>query len=357
MQLPVRTVHWGTGAMGSRCIAAALQDPRFQVVGVISTRSTDRARQVVSECEAEDSDEIRVGSVLADVVGGRGDADVVVLATNARVLDLEEQIAQACALGLHVVCIGEESLHPFSADPEVAQRLNDVAVRNAAVVVGTGANPGFMMDALPLLLTAPTRRWSRLYVRRLSDLSSYGGSVLKALGIGLSLADFDAAHRAGTVAGHLGFEQSIAVLADGLGIGLEIDEMAVEPILRDVATPLAAERIGPGLVVGVSQRCVARSQAGHTVVLEHPQRIGTLPTDEEAFGDLIQIDGEPRVSFRVEPGIDGGAATVALMLNLIPGLDSLRPGLHPTSDVPIGPLGAARETLIDAAHPPGVRTP
>jgi 2,4-diaminopentanoate dehydrogenase len=352
MPAPIRTIHWGTGAMGSRGIALALRDPRFEVAGIISARSRDRGREVLAGCGRE-HDATMVGRDLAEVTASGVRADVVILATQAHVRELEEQITAACRSGMHVVCIGEEALHPASADDGVSERLQREAVRNHVAVVGTGVNPGFLMDTLPLVLTAPTRRWKRLHARRVSDLSYYGWTVLQGLGIGLLPADFERAREGGGVAGHLGFPQSIAVIAEGLGIDLSIVENSFEPIVRDAATQLGEDELAPGEVIGVSQRCVAVSNAGHEVILEHPQRIGTYGESEEPFGDLIEIDGEPPLRFRIEPGIDGGGATVALMLNAVPGVFDLQPGLHPASDIPIAALGRSRRSFEDRAMQAG----
>lgn len=349
---PFRTIHWGTGAMGSRALAVALTDPRFDVVGVISERSRDRARKVLAAASERYVDSVAVGVDFDQVAETSGGADAIVLATRAHLRELEQQIVAACRKKMHVVCIGEEALHPASADGAVFHRLNDEAIRNSVAVVGTGVNPGFLMDALPLLLTAPTRRWTRLYARRVSDLSSYGETVLSGLGIGLNPFEFATARRNGSVVGHLGFAQSIAVIAERLGVDLAIIDDSAEPMVRSVTTRLANEEFSPGTVIGVLQRCTAESEDGHRVILEHPQRIGTSGEGEEPFGDLIQIEGEPSVRLRIEPGIDGGAATVALMLNIIPGLFELPPGLHSTANVPVAALARSRrlsrrgETLI-----------
>lgn len=348
----IRTIHWGTGAMGGRALAIALGDPRFDVVGVVSTRSRQRAQEALDAVGVDHAKKVVVGTNLSDVFAASSGAEVVVLATQAHIRELEPQIAAACRLGMHVVCIGEEALHPASADSQVSQRLSDEAIRHGVAVVGTGVNPGFLMDALPLALTAPTRRWSRLYARRVSDLSSYGWTVLQGLGIGLDPLEFESAFRDGRVVGHLGFVQSVAIIAEGLGVQLLIVENVAEPIVRQAVTPIGDGDVSAGRVIGVSQRCVARSTGGHVVVLEHPQRIGTSGDDEEPFGDVIEIDGDPSLRLRIEPGIDGGTATVGLLLNMIPGLFGLAPGLHSTSDVPIAALGASRRSFSERPMQP-----
>ena len=337
----IRTIHWGTGAMGARGLAVALEDPRFEVAGVISARSPDHARDVLRE-SGGDSGAVAIARDLAELVAVGVRADVVVLATGAHVREFEQQVLASFRAGLCVVGIGEELLHPASAYADGARRLMQAAVRHGVAAVGTGVNPGFLMDTLPLVLTAPTRRWSRLHARRVSDLSSYGWTVLQGLGVGLGPAEFDDARVAGRVGGHLGFPESVAVIGEGLDIPLSIVENSFAPIVRGRPTSFRGETIAAGLVVGVYQRCVARSAQGHSVALEHPQRIGTLLEEEEPFGDLIEIEGEPSLRLRISPAIDGAEATIALMLNAVPGVLQLSPGLHAASDMPLASLGSAR---------------
>ncbi|MFN8232222.1 MAG: hypothetical protein U0V56_01645 [Actinomycetota bacterium] len=341
----IRTIHWGTGAIGTRALAEALADPRFRVVGAVSCRGPERAREALASLGAAST--VVAGVSLDEVVAAAGGADVVVLATQAHVRELEEQITAACRAGLHVVCIGEEVLHPSSADAGIGQRLLDEAIANGVSVLGTGINPGYLMDALPLVLTAPTRRWSRLHARRVSDLSHYGWTVLRGLGIGLTPEGFKTAKTEGNVSGHLGFRQSVAIIGEASGLQLTVEEDSAEPIVRSVPTPFANELVAPGVVIGVMQRCIATSTEGHTVSLEHPQRIGTADA-EEPFGDMVVIDGDPPIRFEISPGIDGAQATVALMLNLAPVLEGLPPGLHSTIDAPLSTTAHAGSRVRSA---------
>jgi 4-hydroxy-tetrahydrodipicolinate reductase len=339
--MTVRTVHWGTGAIGLRALARAADDPAFDVAAVVSVRGAERARQALAEAAPELVGVVPATGDLRSALSAAGGADVVLLATAARLAELREPILEACELGLHVVCVGEDAAYPASVDAAVAEELDAAARRHEVCIIGTGVNPGYVMDFLPLVLTAPTRRLRSLYVRRVSDLSDYGETVLSALGIGLTLEEFEEAVRAGRV-GHLGFEGSVAFIAAGLGVSVEITANECVPITRSGPTVVAGRKLPAGVVIGVEHRCEALTSEGQKIVLEHPQRAGTQEGEEEPH-DLIEVEGEPVVRFRISSGLDGGSATVGLLLNLAHAAVVAPPGLQTMATIPLSAaLGKAR---------------
>jgi 4-hydroxy-tetrahydrodipicolinate reductase len=270
---------------------------------------------------------------------------VVLLATGARIGEITPQIVTACELGLNVVCIGEDAIFPAAVSAEYAALIDAAARAHAVSVVGTGINPGFVMDMLPLVLTAPMRCWKTLHVRRVSDLSGYGESVLRSLGIGLAPQEFDASVSRDGV-GHVGFSGSVCFVAAGLGVEVESCTEEAIPITRNAVTVLGERSFPSGRVIGVNQRCRATTSSGQTITLEHPQTVGML---EDEAHDLIEVSGDPGVRLRISPGYDGGAATVALLLNLAAAAPSLPPGLQPMSALPLAAMLSSRTAFAEAA--------
>jgi hypothetical protein len=313
----------------------------LEVVAVVSQRSAGQAAATLAREAPELAATAVADGQLTRAVERAGGADVVLLATDGHLEDLEDQIVEAFDCGLSVVCIGEESIYPGAVDPEAARRLEQRALDRGVAMVGTGANPGFVMDYLPIVLTASVWRWDRIMVRRASDLSAYGETVQRSMGIGLDPRAFDEALKAGQVKGHVGFELSLALIGRSLGLELAIVEESCRPIIRDEPTTVDGETFAPGTVVGVDHACRASSPYGRTVTLEHPQRLGRA-SGEPPMEDLIEVEGDPSVRLRIPDGLDGGAATVALMLNLIPALLEAEPGLHTIASLPLRAGGARR---------------
>jgi 4-hydroxy-tetrahydrodipicolinate reductase len=84
------------------------------------------------------------------------------------------------------------------------------------------------------------------------------------------------------------------------------------------------------------------------ITLTHPQQIRPEAEGVET-GDTIEIAGTPPVRLVTSPEIPGGAATIALAVNVIPRVLAAPPGLHSMADLPAPAaiMGEARRVLED----------
>ena len=157
---------------------------------------------------------------------------VAIQATCSRLADAEREIAACLERGVHVISIAEEMAWPAAASPECAARLDALARSNGAAVVGTGVNPGFVLDTLVVTLTAVCARVESIRARRVNDLAPYGPTVLRSQGVGLEPEAFRAAVDDGRVVGHVGFPESIAMIASALGWKLErVEELGADHVV------------------------------------------------------------------------------------------------------------------------------
>lgn len=352
-----RTAHWGVGAMGSLCLEAARRTPGIEVVAVAGQRRDRDVRGVAESIlgagslTGEGAVEVRGDGRIEEAVRAAGGADVLFLATDAALPGLADDVVRGLRAGMHVICIAEESLWPAAFDPSAAERMRQEAQRAERAVVGTGINPGFAMDVLPAVLSAAITEWTELSVRRVNDLSQFGHSVLEDMGVGLEPEEFERRWRDGELAAHRGFPGSIAVIADALGTELEIVEQSCAPIVRDFDTVLERVSVPAGRVVGTNQRCVARTDAGQRVVLEHPQRVGSFEGEEEPR-DTLRIEGPQALMLEIPGSIAGAAGTVALMINSALALERVSPGLHTAASLPLAHL-AQNPTPLTVAEASG----
>lgn len=155
------------------------------------------------------------------------DVDLAVVATTSLIEQLEETATPLLEAGINVVSICEELGYPLVTHPAVAHRLDAAARASGVSILGTGINPGFVMDTLPLVLSTLTQKVDRIEIRRTAEMSGYG-ALLGKFGLGLKVDVFDAAQAAGKVVGHVGFEQALTALGDGLG--WTFDEVGVDPV-------------------------------------------------------------------------------------------------------------------------------
>jgi 4-hydroxy-tetrahydrodipicolinate reductase len=153
----IKVIIYGCGVMG-RNVAEALCDKKsFEIVGAV-----DIDPMLVGKDLGQILDTPRNLSVAiesdADSLFSRVDAQAVVLTTTSHLKSVLPQISQCAKAGLDVISTCEELSYPWKRSPELAQDIDAIAKENGVTVVGTGINPGYLMDSLPLVLTAPCLR-------------------------------------------------------------------------------------------------------------------------------------------------------------------------------------------------------
>jgi len=270
---------------------------------------------------------VEVSGDLKEVLGR--EADVVVLATGSRLVDVAPQVEMCVRAGKSVVSTREELAFPFAAHPELARRIDELAEEHGVAVLGTGVNPGFLMDALPIFLTGICRRVEGVRVERFQDASTRRLPFQRKVGAGLSQEEFREGLRKGSV-GHVGFRESVHMIAEALGWRVERYEETVEPILAEAPVESRFVRVEPGRCAGLRQVGCGYVDGRRAIVLELQAYLGH-PEPK----DSIVIYGEPEVRWEVVGGVDGDVATCSIVLNAVRALLSAPPGLRTMLDMPV----------------------
>ena len=324
--MSLRVVQFGLGPIGQACARLALDRPGLDLVGALDL-DADRVGQ-------------DVGTVLGrEAVGApvRSDAEAalaewapdVVLHTTLSFLDkIEGQLLACIEAGAHVVSSSEELFWPFERDPGFCERV-DAAAREAGVaVVGTGVNPGFVMDLFPVVLAnSVIARVDRVDVSRSVDAGRRRGPLQKKVGAGLTEAAFREREAAGGF-GHIGMVESAHALAAGLGWeGAEVTEtFGPHLATADHQTPHAT--VTAGDVAGIHQTATVRLGGEVRATLTLTMAVGA--PDE----DRVQIAGDPPLDVVVQGGTFGDTATVAAVVNAAARVAVARPGLRTVLDLP-----------------------
>lgn len=250
--------------------------------------------------------------------------------------------------GIHVISIAEEMAFPACASPALADELNRLAVVNKVSVLGTGINPGFVLDLLVIALTGVCADVESITATRVNDLSPYGPTVLRSQGVGLWPKEFERGVRERSVVGHIGFPQSIHMIAGALGWSIARIAESREPIVARVERETPFVKVLPGQVAGCLHTAIAYRDDRPVITLVHPQQIQPQ-LEGIKTGDTIEIRGIPNVRLAGSPEIPGGTATIALAVNMIPRVLNALPGLHTMADLPVPAaiLDDARRFLRD----------
>ena len=309
---------------------------------------------------AVDTDPAKAGRTLGELLGVgaldvpvRGDldalrsdgVDVAVVTVGSTVDSVGPVLERIASAGIDAISLCEALGYPWYDDPDAAQKLHRHAERSCTSILATGANPGFLMDTLPIVLSASLQSVERISIERTTDLSAYG-PLLDKFGFGLTPDEY--AQRVGRdVVGHIGFRQSIAQVAHSLGWQLErIDVDDPEPlIVSDVERSGAVLRLPAGTVVAVRHR--ARGVVDGEVAIECLANFGFLRDgDPLTPGDRWRLEGAGRaVEVASETGFDSWATTISVLVNLIGAVAAAPAGLLTMSDLPVGALAAKGNRL------------
>lgn len=326
----IKVIIYGCGVMG-RKIAQALSEKRsLEVVGAV-----DIDHKLVGKDLGEVFDNSRELGVFiekdAERVFSRVEAQAVVISTTSYLKSVFPQIAQSLNAGLNVISTCEELSYPWKSEPELSRRLDSLAKKKGVTVTGTGINPGFLMDTLPLILTAPCLKVRAIRVTRMMDSSKRRIPFQKKVGTGLDQKEFQHKIENRIISGHVGLLESIQMIADGLGWELdEAVELPPEPVIDDKAIKTGLGVIEPGKVVGLTSIAFGK-KGGREVISLHFR--ANAAVDEEY--DEIIIEGEPNIRQKIIGGVHGDIGTVAVTINTIPRVVEASPGLKLMKDLPL----------------------
>jgi len=264
----------------------------------------------------------------------RGCADVVVIATTSFLAEIADDVRDAVESGSNVITTAEEAAYPWANDPAVANRLDGLARDRGVTILGAGLNPGFAFDALVLTACGAVAEVESLLVQRVVDLSGFGETVLRRIGVAHSAESFEEGRRNGTVTGHLGFPQSMQVVAGRLGVPIEPIDRELEPIFAEADLPASSLLVRAGETAGFRQRYTAVSDGrawfealftGHV----SPAAIGLEPLDSidvrGPYGDL---------HLEARPGMNPQRGSAAVVANSVRRVITAAPGWLTVADLP-----------------------
>lgn len=323
----IRVVQIGLGPLGQRIVRFMREREAFRIVGAVDIDAGKQGRDLGEVCSLPVMG-VPVSGSLASALGRRK-ADVAILATVSGMQAVTPQIEAIVARGLPVVSTCEELSWPWEASPALARRIDRAARRAGVGVLATGVNPGFLMDSLPVALTAACQAVEHIRVTRIQDASSRRVPFQRKIGAGLSPEAFEAKRKEGTLR-HVGLAQSMAMIAARMGWEIDGMEDALTPILAERRIETGAMIIQPGMAAGVQQIGRAFSRGIERITLVFRAAIGE-PDPE----DTVEITGTPCIRSTVKGGVNGDVATCAITLNAIPRLLAAGPGLHTMTDVPL----------------------
>src|ERR1700730_16405114 len=331
----IRVVQFGVGPIGASIVRLMRQKDALEITGAI------------------DKDPAKAGRDLGEIVGASGapwgvpmspDADavlrrpvdVVIHSTSSYLPSVMDQLLACLAAGCCVVSTCEELAYPFRKHPELSKQLDVAAQEEGVALVGTGVNPGFVMDKLVLTLSAAAQRVDSAKVIRILDASKRRLPLQKKIGAGMTPEEFRAQVAAGVIKHH-GLPESVAMVADGLGFALDDISETIDPLIAEEEVKTEFLQVARGQAAGVHQVARGMEAGKERILMELRMHVGASDP-----ADTIELKGEPNLTLAIPGGTHGDIATAALAVNAIPAILAAPAGLRTVRELPLAflPLGS-----------------
>jgi len=324
----IRAIQYGVGPIGAALVRLMREKQSIEVIGAIDTDPAKAGRDLGEVVGAPDAPwGVPVTSDAAALL--QESADVVVHSTSSSLPAVAEQLLACLAAESCVVSTCEELAYPFRKYPDLAAKLDAEAKTWGVALVGTGVNPGFVMDKLVATLSAVAQRIESVRVTRIVDAGKRREPLQKKVGAGLSVEEFRARVAAGAIKHH-GLPESVALVSDALGLGVEEITETIEPVVAREAIRTEFLEVAAGQAAGVHQ--IARGFAGgqEKIYMELQMYVGAKDPR-----DAIELRGQPDISLVIPGGTQGDIATAAVVINTIPEILDAPSGLRTVRDLPM----------------------
>lgn len=329
MRNTIKVVQFGLGPIGIEAARTLLEKSSTGKIRVVGAIDIDPAKVGKDLSELLGIPE-RTGIVVssnAEELFRTTKPDVVLHTTSSFLDKIFPQLELCIQSGINVVSSSEELFFPYVRHPELSQKLDDLAKRHNVVVLGTGVNPGFVMDVLALVATGVCNRVRSVRTERVVDASKRRLPLQRKIGAGLTVEEFEEKKKTGTF-GHIGLRESLLFIADGLNWKLDEVKEELSPMIadRDITTQYLT--VVKGRVSGIHHTVVGFKNG--TTVLSCDLKMYVGAADPH---DGVYIDGDPPVDLVIRNGVFGDTATVAALINAIPLVLASTPGLKTMKDL------------------------
>lgn len=325
----IRVIQYGVGPIGASIVRLMREKHALEIAGAVDTDPAKAGKDLGSIVGAPDAPwgitvSADAGKLLERPV------DVVIHSTSSYLKDVADQLLECLGAGCCVVSTCEELAYPFRKSPELAAKLDEVAKEEGVALIGTGVNPGFVMDKLVLTLAAAAQRVDSAKALRIVDASRRRLPLQRKIGAGMTPEEFRAQVAAGTIKHH-GLPESVAMVADGLGLSVDTITETIEPVIAESSIRTEFIEVAAGQVSGVHQIALGTSAGSKIIHMELKMYVGAKESS-----DVIELEGEPNLRLTIPGGTHGDLATAAVVVNVIPAILAAPAGLRTSRDLPFG---------------------
>ena len=336
----VKIAIWGFGAMGQGMARALLGRRGVEITGICDLQNASKSmfkvlgfNGITAGITAQDHNDVAITDDIDAAVPPKS-ADLVLLATDSFTAKAFPKLETLIGKGVNIITIAEEMSWAWANEPELAAKIDILAKEAGVSVLGTGINPGLVMDLLAVVLSACMIDVQKVTCKRVNSLSPFGPTVMEEQGVGMSFAEFEEKDAKGELAGHVGFAESIGMIAAGMGLDFDEFKQQMKPILTEVDRKSPYGFAAAGHLAGVNMAAQALKDGEVIIDMYHPQQIEPQLAGVDT-GDYVILEGTPPVNMSITPEIEGGLGTMAMAINCIPQVINADAGLISMLDIPV----------------------
>jgi 4-hydroxy-tetrahydrodipicolinate reductase len=314
-----RVVFYGLGEIGKRALRMALESTGISVVGAIDTDRKLVGKDLAEIAGLSQETGVAVSDNALDVLAS-SKPDVAIHTTSSLIEEVKPQISTIISEGVSCVSSTEEMFHPRPDTHSHFMELHEEALEKKVSILGTGVNPGYVMDSLPLFLAKSCECIHSVMVERIVDASTRRLPLQRKVGMGLHPDDFtDLVNR--KKMGHRGLTESLYALAHGFGWKLDRVDEEVEPVIAQNRIETDFFTVEPGMTMGMKHSGYGYKQGKRVIFLDlqmyvNPRRVY----------DRVVIEGVPSIETTLKGGIPGDSATASILIHSVPSVVELGPG-------------------------------
>jgi len=325
----IRAIQYGVGPIGASIARLMREKSAIEIIGAIDTDPAKVGRDLGEVVGAGDAPwGVRISDDASQVLGQA--ADVVIHSTSSALPKVMEQLLACLEAESCVVSTCEELSYPYRTYPELAARLDTAAKEWGVALVGTGVNPGFVLDKLLITLAAVSQRIDHASGRRVVDAAQRREPLQRKIGAGMTLDEFREKVTAGIIK-HVGLPESVAMVADSLNLDVNEITETIDPVVVSERFQTQFLTVEPGQAAGVHQIARGLSNGKELIHLELQMYVGAKEPN-----DTVALQGHPNISLTIPGGSPGDIATASVVVNSIPVILDAPAGLRTARDLPIG---------------------
>ena len=333
---PIKVLHVGLGPIGAGVVRQVAERRGFRIVGAADIDPAKAGRDLGDIAHVGRALRVKISDDVRKTIK-KTKPDVVVLCTSSSLRQVLPQMEEILKLKVPIVSTTEELAYPTKPNMKYARAIHQLAKKHKVAVLGTGVNPGFVMDALPIMLTGVCERVESVRVDRVQDARIRRLPFQQKIGAGLTRDQFQAKVDDGSVR-HVGLAESVSMIADAIGWKLDRISDEIQPKMASQTVSSEFLAVDSGYVCGIVQDGTGYRNGMPVITLHMEAYLGA----PESY-DSVEIVGSPPLKMKLAGGVHGDIATASIVVNSLPKILEVTPGLHTMRDMPVASFfGGAR---------------